>query len=322
MEWAKAHTARPLPIELGFSGASHPRGSAFHEHGSGEPELKRLLARKYGVAKDQIYLAGGTSLANFIAIGAFVDRKSTVAVEIPRYAPLAEIPRGLGARVLNIRRDPSGRLARIPERVGLVVLTDPHNPTGRLLSEADWRDLERFADRGGMVVVDEVYRDLQRRPPPVAARRHPRFLTTGSLTKTYGLGALRIGWVLGAPDLLDRVRRVDNVVSVQCATPPALVLKRIWSRLPQLRLRAMRHIARNLGHLRGSALDFIDPQAGLTAFVRVGDGDDASATLERLGIGVARGSFFEAPEYVRLFLGADPGDFRKGVRALEHYCGL
>jgi aspartate/methionine/tyrosine aminotransferase len=296
MEWAKAHTARPLPIELGFSGAGRPRGAAYVEHGSGEPELKRLLARKYGVAKDQIYLAGGTSLANFIAIGAFVDRKSTVAVEIPRYAPLAEIPRGLGARVLNIRRDASGRLARIPEKACLVVLTDPHNPTGRLLSKTDWNDLERFAEGGGTVVVDEVYRDLQSRPPPVAARRHPRFLTTGSLTKTYGLGALRIGWVLGAPGLLDRVRRVDNLVSVECATPPALVLKRIWQRLPELRRRAMRHIATNLVHLRGSALDFIDPEAGLTAFVRVGDGDEASASLERKGIGLARGSFFGAPE--------------------------
>jgi len=322
MEWAKAHTARPLPIELGFSGAGRPRGAAFLEHGSGEPELKRLLARKHGVAKDHIYLAGGTSLANFIAIGAFVDRKSTVAVEIPRYAPLAEIPRGLGARVLNIRRDPSGRLARIPERAGLVVLTDPHNPTGRLLSKADWSDLERFANRGGVVVVDEVYRDLQSRPPPVAARRHPRFLTTGGLTKTYGLGGLRIGWVLGAPELLDRVRRVDNVVSMECATPPTLVLKRIWPRLPELRRRAMRHIARNLARLRESALDFIDPQAGLTAFVHVGDGDDASTSLERRGIGVARGSFFGAPEYVRLFLGAGPGDFREGLRALEDYCGL
>jgi aspartate/methionine/tyrosine aminotransferase len=322
MEWAKAHTARPLPIELGFSGARRPRGAAFLEHGSGEPELKRLLARKHGVARDQIYLAGGTSLANFIAIGAFVDRKTTVAVEIPRYAPLAEIPRGLGARVLDLRRTPSGRLARIPDRASLVVLTDPHNPTGRLLSEADWRDLERFADRGGTVVVDEVYRDLQGRPPPIAARRHPRFLTTGSLTKTYGLGALRIGWVLGAPELLDRVRRVDNVVSVECATAPALLLKRIWPRLPALRKKAMRHIAGNLRHLRGSALDFIDPQAGFTAFVHVGDGDDAASSLERKGVGVARGSFFGAPEYVRLFLGAAPGDFRRGVRALEDYCGL
>ena len=39
------------------------------------------------------------------------------------------------------------------------------------------------------------------------------------------------------------------------------------------------------------------------------------------GVGVARGSFFEAPEYVRLFLGADPRAFRTGIEALNREVG-
>jgi aspartate/methionine/tyrosine aminotransferase len=84
----------------------------------------------------------------------------------------------------------------------------------------------------------------------------------------------------------------------------------------------MRPIGRNLARLRRSGLEFIEPDAGLTAFVRVGDGDGAARALEREGIGVAKGSFFGAPEYVRLFLGADPADFDKGVSALARYGGL
>jgi len=319
MEWAKAKSRDPMPVQLGFSGAAAPRGAMYREYGSGEPELQARLARKYGVRKEQVYLAGGTSLANFLAISAFCDPGETVAVETPRYAPLAEIPRALGATVIDVPVRAGRPLGRLPRAARLAVLTSPHNPTGRVLTDADWAELARFADRGGVVLVDEVYRDAQAKPPPVAAARHPRFLTTGSFTKVYGLGALRLGWVLGAPEMLDRIRRVDDLVSVECATPSLLHLKRTWSRLPALRARTLAPVEGNLATLRASGLRFDEPDAGLTAFVHVGDGDAAADALEKEGIGVARGSFFEAPAYVRVFLAAPPRAFRKGVAALADY---
>jgi len=318
MEWAKAHTKDPLPIELGFSGARHPEGSAYREFGSGDPVLEAKVARKYGVPKDHVYLVGGTSLANFVTLAAFTPRGGVVGVEIPRYAPLSEIPKGLGAKVVDIRRKKS--LQEFPDRARLIVVTSPHNPTGRNLTDKDWSRLARFADGGGLVVVDEVYRDLQGKPPVVAAARHPRFLTTGGLTKTYGLGGLRLGWVLGAPELLLRIRRVDNLVSVQCASPSILHLRRIWNRLPEFRRRAMRPVKRNLQTLRDSGLPFVEPDAGLTAFVEVGDGDRCAAAMAERGVGVAPGSFFGDERFVRLYLGADPAAFRAGLAKLVDYC--
>ena len=78
----------------------------------------------------------------------------------------------------------------------------------------------------------------------------------------------------------------------------------------------MRPIPANLATLRASGLAFIEPDAGPTALVRVGDGDRVAADLEKRGVGVARGSFFDAPEYVRVFLGADPAVFSRGIREL------
>ncbi|MGH7163737.1 MAG: pyridoxal phosphate-dependent aminotransferase [Planctomycetota bacterium] len=315
MEWAKAQSRRPAKVPLGFSGALHPRGEALKEHASGDAALQSLVGRRYGVPADHVYLAGGTSLANFIALAALADPGETVLVETPRYASLAEIPRGLGCRVVDVPRCPSGRLGPLPAAGRLLVVTNPHNPTGRLLDAADWGALERFARRG-VVLVDEVYRDLQEHPGRVAAARHPRFLTTGSLTKAYGLGALRLGWVLGAPDLLREIARVDNLVSVQVATPSLLLARRLWPRLDGLRRRAVRHVDGNLGFLRASGLRFVEPQAGLTALVDVGDGDAVADLLAKEGVAVARGSFFGAPAAVRVFLGAPPALFRRGIRAL------
>ena len=317
MEWAKAHTKTPLPIELGFSGAAHPPGKAHQEFGGGYPPLERRIARKYGVARECVYLAGGTSLANFVAIAAFCDPGDHVAVETPRYAPLSEVPRALGANVLDVARRPDGGLATLPVRASLAIVTTPHNPTGKLLLDDDWKALSLFCDAGGVVICDEVYRDLNTRPQAVAATRHPRMLTTGGFTKTYGLGGLRLGWVLGAPELIDCIRHVDNLVSVQCSTTSLQLAEKTWPRLPDLRKKAMRSIRENLATLAASGLNYIEPDAGLTALVHAGDGDAVSAALEEKGVGVARGSFFNAPEYVRVFLGAQPIAFRDGIAALS-----
>jgi aspartate/methionine/tyrosine aminotransferase len=321
MEWAKAHSRDPLPVELGFSGAKAPAGRGFKEHGSGAPDLERRIARRYGVPQDHVYLVGGTSLANFVAIAAFCDAGDTVAVEAPRYAPLAEIPRALGANVIDLPRL-DRPLGPVPPAATLAVVSTPHNPTGRLLTDAEWVHLRRFADDGGVVLVDEVYRDLQAKPPKVAAARHPRFLTTASFTKAYGLGAMRVGWILGAPELLAPIRRADNLISVQVATPSILAVERAWPRLAELRKKALAPVKRNLAALRRSGLEFIEPDAGLTALVKVGDGDTAATALHSRGIGVAQGSFFGAPEYVRIYLAADREAFAKGLEALRTYCAL
>jgi aspartate/methionine/tyrosine aminotransferase len=78
-------------------------------------------------------------------------------------------------------------------------------------------------------------------------------------------------------------------------------------------------VAPNLRVLHRSGLEFIEPQAGLTAFVKVGDGDRVSEELARRGVGLASGSFFGAPEWVRVFLGARPAAFREGIAKLVAY---
>ncbi|MEE8103955.1 MAG: pyridoxal phosphate-dependent aminotransferase [Planctomycetota bacterium] len=312
---SKKASKNAISIQLGFSGAGNPGGSTLREYGSGHPELQAKLAGRFGVPRDHVYLVGGTSLANFISIAAFSDPGELVAVELPRYAPLAEVPRALGCEIADVLVHPDG-LGPIPKEARLAVVTSPHNPTGRALADRDWKALARFANRGGVVVVDEVYTELQRKRTAVAATRHPRFLTTGSFTKTHGLGGLRLGWVLGHPDLLEPIRRVDNLVSVQVATPSILKLLTVWPRLGEWRKKNMRHVATNLRTLRAAGLSFPDPDGGLTALVDVGNGDAVSDELERRGVGVARGSYFGAPYGIRMFLGADPAVFKKGVAAI------
>jgi aspartate/methionine/tyrosine aminotransferase len=102
-------------------------------------------------------------------------------------------------------------------------LTDLHNPTGWALSPGDLQALVDLAEaHGARVVVDEVYRDY--RPGPVGTAYRPDrpvLVTASSLTKVYGLGALRAGWVFCPPSLRARIARLLDYLTVLPPSPVA-----------------------------------------------------------------------------------------------------
>lgn len=90
----------------------------------------------------------------------------------------------------------------------LVVVGNPTNPTSRLHARPE---IEGLARDGATVLVDEAFLDVVE---GIEAPRHslvpqaaadPAFLVTRSLTKTYSIAGLRIGYLVGHPDVLRRL---------------------------------------------------------------------------------------------------------------------
>lgn len=91
----------------------------------------------------------------------------------------------------------------VPEDADLVVLGNPTNPTGVLHSRADVLALRR---PGRLVVVDEAFADaVPGEPESLAAEALPDVVVLRSLTKTWGLAGLRVGYALGPADVLERL---------------------------------------------------------------------------------------------------------------------
>ncbi|NUO57584.1 MAG: aminotransferase class I/II-fold pyridoxal phosphate-dependent enzyme, partial [Hamadaea sp.] len=97
--------------------------------------------------------------------------------------------------------------ADVPDDADLVVVGNPTNPTSVL---HPLRTLERLARPGRVLLVDEAFADtVPGEPESLAHRRDlPGLLVLRSLTKTWGLAGLRIGYLLGAPELLAPLRAV------------------------------------------------------------------------------------------------------------------
>jgi histidinol-phosphate aminotransferase len=108
--------------------------------------------------------------------------------------------------------------AQVPEDVDVVVIGNPTNPTGTMHPRATLRALVR-PDR--VVVVDEAFMDaVPDEPQSLAAQRSlSGMVVVRSLTKTWGLAGLRIGYLLGDPAVIAAARAVQPHWSV---STPAL----------------------------------------------------------------------------------------------------
>jgi aspartate/methionine/tyrosine aminotransferase len=301
----------------------------------GYEPLLNAIARQYGVRPEQVTTAQGTSGANFQACAALLEAGDDVLVERPGYDPLLGAPRLLGARVRRFDRTPEDRYALDPERVKasmtprtkLIVITSAHNPTGAIADASSLAAVgELAAISGAHVLVDEVYLDAAGTPVRPAALLGDVFISTSSLTKSYGLASLRCGWTLSSPVVAERIRRARDVID----GTGSLVAERLsvlaFAQLPRLHERARTLLATNRELVRGfladcTALDWVDPPGGTVMFPRIKGVNDAGPFVERLlsarQTAVVPGRFFDAPAHFRVGFGGATETVRGGLEALK-----
>lgn len=198
-------------------------------HVGGSEAIRSELARLHGGRAEDYIVTAGASEANFAVFAGLIEPGAPVLIERPVYQPLEAIPRGLGGRVTSVRReeDEGFRLtadavgATAPADLRLLVMSNLNNPTGVGLQPEDVRGLADLAeDRGFYVLVDEIFRELAfDRPTPTMGGLNEHVIVTSSMSKFYGAGGLRIGWIRAAAPVRTRLRSVLDYLSVNPAAP-------------------------------------------------------------------------------------------------------
>jgi aspartate/methionine/tyrosine aminotransferase len=299
-----------------------------------QAELERVLGATWSAPGGRVALTAGGSEANAIVFGALLERGDEVLVETPGYEPHREVPRLFDVAVRRFERPVSGPgtlAAAVEASLGpatrMVVVTHLHNPSGIALSLADARALGELAERRGLwILCDEIFRDALDEPRGTVAALGPRWVATSSLTKIYGLGGLRLGWIAATADVLSRCVRVQNALSASPSVPSIALALALAPQLDTLRARTHRILATN--HARWAALLRDDPPfgspvrpLGTTAwalFPLAGGGDAFAAFASRHGdLAVTPGRFFGDPRGIRVGLGGEPERFAPALDALR-----
>jgi aspartate/methionine/tyrosine aminotransferase len=259
-------------------------------------------------------------------------------IERPAYDPLIAAARAAGANVVHFERSWDKRFALDPYVIRtaltpatkLIVLSNAHNPSGAMAGADVLEQIGVMAEAiGAMVLVDEVYAEAQHdegRVPAPAALLAPVFVTTSSLTKAYGLAGLRCGWVLASERLSERMRMMRDVVDGSGSFVAESLAVTALANIDRLRSRAHAILAENLSIARSALashprLDWLEPDAGTTAFPRMRDVDDTTSFVEILirdhDTIVVPGHFFQAPQHFRISFGGRADIVKEAVSRLD-----
>lgn len=325
----------------------------------GAPALRGAIAALYqGLGPEEVIVHAGAEEAILNLCLALLEPRDHVVVVEPCYASLAAIPRALGCAVSawplrevalpapgrRWRLDPEELASLLSARTKLVVLNIPHNPTGALMDRDDFEATVELCRRAGAVLlVDEVYRYLERDPAsrlPAACEAYENGVSLNVLSKSFGLAGLRIGWLATRrKDILEGVAAVKDYNSI-CASAPseALALLALKHR-EEIVGRNRRLCEANLALLkdffarRPGFASWAEPEGGSIAFPRLApdspwrdaegrpdSGKLAEALLAETGVLILPGSTYGYdPAYFRIGYGR--ASMPEALEALDGWLG-
>ena len=342
MEWAK--TAPPDPaVRFNLSGSGFDyddpalirpdfgrvRLSGPNHHGSAA--IRARVAARYGVPAEHVLNVAGTSLGIFLTCAALLEPGDEVLVEGPAYEHLVKAPAIVGGVVNRVGRGFGSGFRLDVDRVRhaltpntrLVVVTDLHNPSGRALDAETRAALLDLAESEGFTLfVDEVYRDFLPGPPGTIYEPGRPVVVASSLTKVYGMGMLRAGWLLGDPDFLKRAGSVMNFLHARDPYPMEPLVEAAFDHADALREKGLATARAALEVLSNwmagrSDIQWSAPDAGLVAFPRLPHGLSSALFCRRLREEEATlavpGYFFDDDHHVRIGLSAGPEVVAEGL---------
>ena len=172
----------------------------------GAPGLRALIAHQSAVAEADVLTTAGAAGALFIIATTLLEKGDHLVVVRPNYATNLETPRAIGCNIATLdlkfedgfRLDPAKLESLLRPDTKLISITTPHNPTGVALDETTLRRVVALAEaRGIRLLVDETYREMSFVPKlPVAASLSPQAISVASMSKSYGIPGIRVGWIL------------------------------------------------------------------------------------------------------------------------------
>ncbi|MFI9823661.1 Rv2231c family pyridoxal phosphate-dependent protein CobC [Streptomyces sp. NPDC052013] len=286
---------------------------------------RAAVAARHGLPADRVLLTAGAAEA-FVLLARALKVRRPVVVH-PQFTEPEAALRDAGHAVdrVLLREADGFRLdpAAVPDDADLVVIGNPTNPTSVLHPAAA---LARLARPGRTLVVDEAFMDAVPGERETLADRTdvPGLVVLRSLTKTWGLAGLRIGYVLAAPDTIGELERAQPLWPV---STPALAAAEACMETRALaeaahaahRIAADRaHLVAGLREFTARGLRVAEPAEGPFVLIRLPEAARVRGRLRDLGYAVRRGDTFPGLDDHWLRLAVRDRETTDGfLRALE-----
>jgi aspartate/methionine/tyrosine aminotransferase len=304
----------------------------------GDPQLRANIAALYpGATAENVLVTVGAIQANFTTLLTLTDPGDDVAVMQPNYQQLWGLAQNTGRRLSTfaLKGDRGWALdqdeleAAVKPTTKLVTVVNPNNPTGRIMPAGERAAIIEAASKAdAWLLADEVYAGAETRTDeftPTFYGDYGKVLAIGSMSKAYGLPGLRIGWVVGPREAVDRMVEWAYYITIVAthfgnklaavATSPE-VRPRILERTRTYVRRGFDMVER-WAAARGD-VELTPPDASPVSVVKYNRRIASRDLVERLAreksVFVVPGDLFGLEGYVRINHGMPDGYVEEGLR--------
>jgi histidinol-phosphate aminotransferase len=281
--------------------------------------LREALARFYSIDVDMVTVGNGTDELILVTALAFLrsgDAAVMAASTFPGYATSSAIAGAAISRLaLDGYRSPiAAMIERCQQQPCVVFLCNPHNPTGTATDLAAVTALVNSArETGSLPIIDEAYAEFAESAGPGGAefasaipliRQGGRALVMRTFSKAYGLAGFRVGYTIGRPEDIARIRQVQAALPFavnRLAQAVALAALADQPFLSEVVARTVRAKASFYAEMEAAGLGV---QRSHTNFVLLRIGGDSKSIAGRLlqdsGILVRDAGLFGLPSHLRV----------------------
>lgn len=182
----------------------------------GNEKLREQISELYSnVEKYNVLVTTSTSEGNMIAVNTCVNNGDEVVVQLPAFMQIPGLIEAIGTRIRyyylkeenNFELDVDELNEYVTGKTKVIAFNFPNNPTGRILDKIKVKAICEIAEgHDACIISDEVYRGIEFDEPfsPSFAEYYDKAVVTSSLSKVWGLAGLRVGWMIGPKDIIER----------------------------------------------------------------------------------------------------------------------
>ncbi|MES3517441.1 MAG: aminotransferase class I/II-fold pyridoxal phosphate-dependent enzyme [Natronomonas sp.] len=299
---------------------------------NGDPEFRETIGARHDRAAEEVVFTCGTQEANLLAFLALMGEHAVVVT--PTYGALTGLPAALGETTTvpldrpGWRLDPTQVAEALRPETAVVIINNPNNPTGRAHDEETLRAIyEICADNGTHLLCDEVYRGFADDPVAPIASFGRYGVSTGGVSKAFGLSGVRFGWLCGPPAVVAAAREWHHYTTL---APPVFgqhVARQaiddadaILAESREIAAEGRRRVAQ---FVDDRELVWSDPDCGVNAFVEVPPGFAGGESfcrrlLRETSVVLAPGEAFGYPDRFRIGFGY-PAALEEGLSRVEAF---
>lgn len=308
---------------------------------NGSPALREKISDLYpGTNLDNILVTSGSAEANFLLIWSNIEPGDEVIFMLPNYMQMWGLLRGFGADVkpfylkeeLDWNADLDELKRIISKRTKMIILTNPNNPTGNIMSSKVRESILSLAEwSDAWILADEVYQGAELNGPitPSFWGMTKKVVVTNGLSKAYGLPGLRMGWMVGPEDLIQKTWPYHDYTTIALSAVSNYLAQIALS--PQNRKKILERTRKilntNLALLESwlakqeGLFHLVSPQAGAIAFPRYHLKIDSiqlvNKFLQEKSVLVVPGEHFAMGNYLRFGYGLEKEELIKALDLVE-----